>query len=141
MRSLRQCAHFHGVGSVGAAVNLGTLWLVHGVLGVWVYAAMVLAFSTSNFTSFVAVKKWTFKENCWMPRLVLRQWTRFYSVALTGLGLNILLFAMLHDHVGLGVYASQCTALMSVAPFHFYANKAFTFTASVETDAEPDPAH
>ncbi len=128
------------MGAAGAAVNLATLWLVHGVLGVWVYAAMVVAFSTANFTSFVAVKRWTFKDPCWAPRVVLAQWAHFYTFALIGLGLNFVIFGMLHGHAGWGIYPSQITALVSVAPVHFLLNKFFTFHGGIEAETEPDLA-
>jgi putative flippase GtrA len=140
MHFFRQCAHFHGVGTVGAAVNLATLYVAHELLGIWVYAAMVIAFTTANFTSFVAVKQWTFKDSSWSRGSVIKQWSRFYSIAVTGLGLNVIVFGLLHDHAGMGVYGSQCLALIAVAPVHFVLNKVFTFPETVEPDAEPDPA-
>jgi len=141
VHALKQCAHFHGVGSVGAAVNLATLYVAHDLLGIWVYAAMVISFTTANFTSFVAVKKWTFKETCWSPSLVFKQWSRFFSIAVTGLVLNVVVFGLLHDYLGLGVYPSQCVALVSVAPVHYFLNRAFTFHPALDPDPEVDPAN
>jgi len=125
---------------MGAAVNLAALFVAHDLLGCWVYAALVIAFTVAVTFNFFLIKRWTFRDTCWSPRWVARQYVRFFSIATTGLGLNLVVFAAAHDGAGLGVYVSQALAITTVAPFHFFVNKVFTFPAVGHSDGEePEP--
>lgn len=125
---------------MGAAVNLAALFVAHELLGCWVYAALVISFTVAVSFNFVLIKRWTFRDTCWSPRWVVKQYARFYSIATTGLGLNLIVFGFMHDVAGAGVYSSQALAITMVAPFHFFLNKVLTFPADVPGDGdEPAP--
>ena len=47
-------------------------------VGDWIIfsdAGVLKKITLANLTSFVAIKKWTFKETSWAPALLLKQWS------------------------------------------------------------------
>lgn len=129
-----QFIHFHFVGALGTGVNLGALALAHDVFGVPVYPSLVISFTAAVIFNFVCIKKWTFKDDRWAIGLTLRQLFKFYSIAVTGLVLNIGVFYLLYDVADIGVYISQTLAIIAVAPVHFFLNRKHTFHIQPEGD-------
>jgi len=137
----KQFLHFHGIGALGAGVNLATLYVAFDLLGAWLYGALCVSFTAAVLFNFTLIKHWTFKDKSWQPRLVLRQFLLFYSFAVTGLLLNLVVFALLHNVGDISVYTAQFLAICLVAPLHFVVNKLFTFPAPTHELIEDDELH
>ena len=128
MSTAGQFLRFHCIGAMGTAVNLGTLVLAHAWAGLPVYPALMLSFSAAVLFNFLLIKQWTFRDRRWTPDIVLRQFVRFYSIAVTGLMGHMAVFFALHELAGMSdIYLAQLLAIVAVAPLHFFLNRAFTF--------------
>lgn len=64
-RTLIQYTKFTGFSSIGALVQLGTVYYLVDELSVLYPIALVLAVGTAAFSNFVLNKRWTFKEKVW----------------------------------------------------------------------------
>jgi putative flippase GtrA len=95
------------VGTSGTAVNNGVLFVLHGVLGVALLAATVVAVEAAVVHNYVLHELWTFKGR----RLSARRFTHFSLVTLISFLLNVGivqvlawvgLFYLLANLVGIG---------------------------------------
>jgi putative flippase GtrA len=55
-----QIVRFFVVGVLSLAVDLGVLWVLHGLLGVWLPLAAALSFLSSFVVNFGLNQRWTF---------------------------------------------------------------------------------
>jgi putative flippase GtrA len=55
-----QIARYLTVGVLSAIADIGGLWLLHGVLGVWLPLAAALSFLASFAVNFTLNQRWTF---------------------------------------------------------------------------------
>ncbi|AFS81113.1 dolichol-phosphate mannosyltransferase [Candidatus Nitrosopumilus koreensis AR1] len=64
-RTIIQYGKFAGFSSIGALVQLGTVYYLVDEFSLSYPVALVLAVGTAAFSNFVLNKKWTFKEKVW----------------------------------------------------------------------------
>lgn len=60
MTRLGQIFRYVVVGVVSLAVDLGVLWILHGLLGLWLPAAAAISFLSSFIVNFGLNQRWTF---------------------------------------------------------------------------------
>ncbi len=112
-------------GCTGAAVNLGLLYVLTDIVGLWYLLSSVLAFIVSFLVSFRLQKYWAFKEPS--THAISSQMLWYLVVALVNLGLNTLILftcvEILHMHYMLG----QVVAGAMVAVWNFFIYKYFIF--------------
>jgi putative flippase GtrA len=82
---------FAVVGAIGFVIDIGLLWLLHGVLHVWLPAATALAYLVSFAISFVLSRNWVFPDAGAMRRQVYRYcWLVAGVLLMTVLGVQAL---------------------------------------------------
>lgn len=69
----------------------------------------------------------------------LRDLPRYWSVHLTGLGLNLVLLPILVDVVGMEVLVGQAFALFATAALSYLGHKHFSFRRQAAEDYGPPP--
>jgi putative flippase GtrA len=63
---------FAVVGGLGFAADIGCLYLLHGVLGMWLPLATTLAYAVAFALSFVLSREWVFPDSGNMRAQVIR---------------------------------------------------------------------
>jgi len=130
-RWLRQFVKFAVVGGAGTVINFAVFSLIiwiggHAVsshslaLGLLANAA---AFCVAVAFNFTLNRTWTFRSK---TRTFVR-FGRFFLVSLVGLGLNILIYTLLHTYADLGPHITQLLTILFVMPFNFIGSKFWAF--------------
>ncbi len=128
---LRQFVKFAIVGGSGTLVNFVVFSLI-----IWIGGQMAggrplalqlfanaAAFCVAVVSNFTFNRQWTFRRKC---RPVVR-FSRFFVVSLTGLGLNMLIYTLLHTYADLGPHLTQLLTILLVMPFNFVGSKFWAF--------------
>ena len=122
-----QLFQFGVVGASGYVVNLTAFTLLTLLLDVQHISAAVLAFCVAVSNNFVWNRIWTFRETAGR-RDTGFQATRFFTVSLAGLGVNLAVLALLVDALGAPDIPSQAVAVAVATPVNFIGNKLWTFS-------------
>lgn len=98
---LVQVVKFLVVGVASAVVDVGGLWMLHGLLGVWLPLAAATSFLASFVVNFGLNQRWTFQAQEAQTRAQLIRFTILVAAntlvtavavtAITGMGLQYLL--------------------------------------------------
>mgnify|MGYP001584871578 CR=1 FL=1 len=107
-------------GGIAAGVQLGTLYVVTHVLGLWYMYASLIAFVLAFATSFTLQKFWTFEEKD--TRLLHSQALSCFVFALVGIAVNSTLLYVFVEYFGMQYLSGQIvvSALLAVLNFQFY---------------------
>jgi putative flippase GtrA len=128
---LRQFVKFAIVGGTGTLVNLAVFQLLvflyeHGTggsAGIFNQIAVGIAFCVAVTSNFLLNRFWTFRHR----GRIIRNFSRFFLVSLVGLGLNELMFTLLHNVAGVHRLLSLLLAILIVTPFNFVGSKWWAF--------------
>jgi putative flippase GtrA len=120
-----QLFKFGAVGATGYAINIVAFALLVEVLGVHHIAAAVGAFCVAVTNNFLWNRHWTFAAGDGHAGF---QAARFLAVSLGGLGVNLVVLAVLVDVAGAPPVASQAVAVGVAMPVNFVGNKLWTFS-------------
>ena len=97
----RQFSRFVVVGFINTAIDFFVLNVLSFLTGIEKGAgAAVLSgvsFLVANLNSYILNKKWTFKEHS--AKNVARQFTKFFSVSLGGMAINIVIVGVLTTYI------------------------------------------
>lgn len=115
-------------GSTGAFVNIGTLYLLADVLGMWYLSASMIAFSAALMVSFTLQKFVTFRDS--RLHLARKQFVFYVVFALINLGLNTLFVFLLTDKLGVYHIFSQIIVSIFIAVESFFVYKLVIFHGS-----------
>jgi putative flippase GtrA len=124
-----QLFQFGVVGATGYVVNLTVFTLLTLALDFHHIAAAMVAFCVAVSNNFVWNRAWTFRETAGR-RDTGFQATRFFTVSLAGLGVNLAVLALLVDVVGVPDIPAQAVAVALATPVNFVGNKLWTFSWS-----------
>jgi putative flippase GtrA len=128
---LRQFVKFAVVGGTGTLVNLAVFQLLvfiyeratGGSAGLFNQLAVGIAFCVAVSSNFLLNRVWTFHNR----GHIIRHFSRFFMVSLIGLGLNELMFTLLHNVAGVHRLLSLLLAIVIVTPFNFVGSKWWAF--------------
>lgn len=113
------------VGGFNTAVGLALYAGFHALLGHQLGYLLVLipAYAVGIVVSFVTQRYLVFSARGHAPT----QFVRFTLVQLSGLGLNAILLALIHESTPLPAVASQAISLLLVAGATYLSHKFFSF--------------
>lgn len=113
------------VGGFNTLVGLGLYAGFHALLGRQLGYLLVLipAYAVGIVVSFITQRYLVFGAS----GQVLRQFARFTSVQLSGLGLNALVLALIHETTSIPAVPSQAISLFFVAVATYFSHKFFSF--------------
>jgi putative flippase GtrA len=128
---VRQFVKFAVVGGTGTLVNLVVFQLLvfiwehatHTHAGVFEQVAVGIAFCVAVTSNFLLNRFWTFRHR----GRIVRNFSRFFLVSLVGLGLNELMFTLLHNVAGVHRLFALLLAILVVTPFNFVGSKWWAF--------------
>lgn len=115
------------VGSIGAFVNIFSLYIFTSMIGMWYIISAICSFTTSLIVAFFLHKFLVFKDSLFIKRHVLRQAILYTTSSTSLLTLNILFLYILVDFFEIWYLLAQFFSLGTVAVVSFMFNKAVTF--------------
>jgi putative flippase GtrA len=103
---------FAVVGTIGAAVDFGTLFVLHRLVGLPIVLANTCSFSAAVLSNFTWNRYWTYPDS--RSKLIRTQLLQFIIVNVVGWGINTGILVLLRDPaVGLVGALGARTALLS----------------------------
>ena len=112
------------VGFSGVFVDFGITFLFKEIVKVQKYLANAIGFTTAATTNYVLNRVWTFQSH--NPH-VAQEFTRFFLIALIGLGINSLIIWAMSGKFKVNFYVSKLVATVIVTAWNFLINAYFTF--------------
>jgi putative flippase GtrA len=112
------------VGFSGVFVDFGTTYFFKEVMKVQKYVANAIGFSLAASTNYILNRIWTFNSH--NPQIAL-EFTRFFVIALIGLGINSAIIWLLNGKFKINFYLSKLVATLIVTLWNFLINAYFTF--------------
>jgi putative flippase GtrA len=122
-----QLVRFATVGGTGYVINLLVFALLTELLAVHHFAAAVCAFVVAVTNNFLLNRVWTFRSQGARDHHAGFQAARFFTVSLAGLGVNLVILALLVDLAGMRELPAQAIAVAAATPVNFIGNKMWTF--------------
>jgi putative flippase GtrA len=113
------------VGGVSAAIDMGLLWLLHGVLGVWLPVATFTGVAFSFVVNFLLNRRWVFGA----AGPAAGQFARYLTLAALNWMLTVLTVTWLTEVVGLYFMLARVLALAVFTVLNFLALRAWVFRA------------
>jgi putative flippase GtrA len=112
------------VGFSGIFVDFGTTYFLKEVLKVQKYVANAIGFTLAATTNYFLNRIWTFNSH--NPQ-ILEEFSRFFVIALIGLGINSAIIWLLNGKFKINFYLSKLVATLIVTLWNFLINAYFTF--------------
>ncbi|MEI6901042.1 MAG: GtrA family protein [Bacteroidota bacterium] len=112
------------VGFSGIFVDFGITYFLKEVLKVQKYYANATGFITAATTNYILNRTWTFHST--NPH-VLMEFSRFFLIALIGLGLNSAVIWLMNGKFKVNFYLSKLVGTILVTLWNFLINAYFTF--------------
>lgn len=112
------------VGFTGIFVDFGVTSFFKEILKVQKYVANAIGFSTAATTNYFFNRLWTFQSH--NPDIA-GEFSRFFVIALIGLGINSLIIFILNGKFKWNFYLAKLVATIIVTLWNFLINAYFTF--------------
>jgi putative flippase GtrA len=112
------------VGFSGVFVDFGTTYFFKEVVKIQKYVANAIGFTLAATTNYFLNRIWTFNSH--NPRIV-EEFSRFFIIALIGLGINSTIIWLLNGKFKINFYLSKLVATVIVTLWNFLINAYFTF--------------
>jgi len=112
------------VGFSGIFVDFGTTFICKEILKIQKYISNSIGFTLAASTNYVLNRVWTFHSH--NPHIGL-EFTRFFFIALIGLGINLLIIWTMSGKFKVNFYLAKLVATLLVTTWNFLINAYFTF--------------
>ena len=112
------------VGFSGIFVDFGITYIGKEVLKIQKYYANAIGFTTAATTNYFLNRVWTFQSN--NPHVVM-EFSRFFIIALIGLGINSAIIWLMNGKFKVNFYLSKLVGTIIVTGWNFLINAYFTF--------------
>ena len=128
MRAMR----FYAVGSVGIAVQLAALWLLHERAGLGLSLATALAVELAVLNNFAWHERWTWADRPANWRERLARLLRFHLTnGLISIGGNLLLTKALHDGLGVHYLVANGLSIAACSVANYLASEHLVFRQGI----------
>ncbi len=121
---LHQFLKFGVVGLLSAGIDWGIYYVLTRHFGVFYLTAKVISFVVSAVNSYIWNRRWTFRSD--NPNQAT-EFTKFFVVALIGMGLNALLMLLIVGRMKQRDIVGLVLATGVVAIWNFVVNRLWTF--------------
>ena len=112
------------VGFSGIFVDFGMTYFFKEVVKLQKYVANAIGFTTAATTNYFLNRIWTFDSH--NPH-VFKEFSRFFIIALIGLGINSAIIWLMNGKFKVNFYLSKLVATVIVTAWNFLINAYFTF--------------
>lgn len=115
---------FSIVGFSGVFVDFGTTFVCKEIFKIQKYVANTFGFVLAASSNYFLNRIWTFHSK--NPNVVM-EFSRFFFIALIGLGINLLIIWAMSGKFKVNFYVSKVVATLVVTVWNFLINAYFTF--------------
>lgn len=112
------------VGFTGIFVDFGVTYFFKEIVKIQKYVANAIGFTTAATTNYFFNRLWTFHSH--NPNIA-SEFSRFFVIALIGLGINSLIIYILNGKFKWNFYLAKLVATIIVTLWNFLINAYFTF--------------
>lgn len=128
---LRRFVKFCLVGGSGVLVNMGLLWFLTEVAGLFYLLSSVIAVEAAIANNFVWNELWTFHDRR-RPgsHERLKRLAKFNAVSIGGLGINVAVLWFLTERLGLYYLVSNLFGIAAATLWNFFMNAVWTWRTS-----------
>lgn len=112
------------VGFSGVFVDFGITYFFKEVVKLQQYFANAIGFTAAATTNYILNRTWTFHSH--NPQIMM-EFTRFFVIALIGLGINSAIIWLMNGKFKVNFYLSKLVATIIVTGWNFLINAYFTF--------------
>jgi putative flippase GtrA len=125
---MEKFAKYCFVGIIGVMINLTLVYFLTEI-GTWYIFSALIGFLAAVSNNFIWNKLWTFKNKVSGKKNIAKQYGKFFTVSLIGLGMNLIVLYFLTEG-GIWYLHSQLIAIIATTGFNFIGNKYWTFGES-----------
>ncbi|MCK9218590.1 MAG: GtrA family protein [Bacteroidales bacterium] len=115
---------FSLVGFSGVFVDFGTTFICKEVFKIQKYVSNTCGFVLAATSNYFMNRIWTFHST--NPNIML-EFTRFFIIALIGLGINLMIIWIMNGKFKVNFYLSKLGATVIVTLWNFLINAYYTF--------------
>lgn len=127
---LARLARFCLVGLSGVCVNMGVLWFLTGVIGLFYMLSACISIEASIVTNFLANNAFTFRDrNDQSKRSLFARLIRFNAVSIVAVGVNLGVLWLLTSVAGLSYLLSNLAGIALATVWNFLVNNHWTWAA------------
>lgn len=119
---------FFIVGTSGVAVNLGTIYILTNLLGLWYLYSAIFGVIASVTTNFLGNKTWTFKSKDKGLRQHLKKYVNFWVGSLMGIAIQLGLLYVLVQYFDLWYMLGAFIAILIASSSNFLFSKFWVFS-------------
>jgi putative flippase GtrA len=112
------------VGFSGVFMDFGFTFFFKEIVKLQKYVANAIGFTVAATTNYFLNRIWTFQSH--NPRVAL-EFSRFFIIALIGLGINSAIIWVMNGKFKVNFYLSKLVATVIVTLWNFLINAYFTF--------------
>jgi dolichol-phosphate mannosyltransferase len=120
-------AKFCTVGAFGAVINLAVLYGLTERLGVWYIVSAAVAAGVAVTSNYILNKIWTFRYATFGRTAVAVTYTKFITVSIFGMGINLVVLYLLVDRLHIWYIFSQIIAISVVAVWNWFGSSMWAF--------------
>ena len=131
---LRRFVKFCLVGGSGVLVNMGLLWFLTEIVGLFYLLSSAIAVETAIVNNFVWNDVWTFHDRRrpgWGERV--RRLGKFNAVSIAGLGINIAVLWLFTEQLGFHYLVSNLFGIVAATLWNFFMNAMWTWRTSLSS--------
>jgi dolichol-phosphate mannosyltransferase len=122
----KQTFKFYLVGGLGVIVNLGLLYFLTDVIGVWYILSQGMAIAVSITTNFTLHKFWTYKKEITEAK-TFERYIKFIIISLVGMGIQLGLTYGLVENLSMYYLHAAVLSITIASLFNYFANRKWTF--------------
>jgi dolichol-phosphate mannosyltransferase len=125
---LGKIIRFAIVGCSGILVNMGLLWLLTGIAGVYYLVSSIVAIEVSIISNFLLNDHWTFgKGGGHRARPISSRFALFQLVSIGGAAINWLVLFLLTEFGGVYYLASNMAGILAAFIWNYLVNRHLTW--------------
>ena len=123
---MAQTIKYFLVGGIGVGVNLGLLYILTDVFGVWYILSQGIAIAVSITNNFFLHRYWTFKNEIVEPK-TLERYIKFFIVSVVGMCIQLGLTFVLVENFAIYYLYAAVLSIIAASAFNYLLNRKWTF--------------
>jgi dolichol-phosphate mannosyltransferase len=125
---IKKLIQFGIVGGLMIVLNIGILYILTNILGLYYIISAIISYQILLFLSFTLNDRWTFRSVAHHKlRLKFHRFAAYYAVSLSGMLLNIVILYVLTEFGQIYYLMSSFLATCIVFLWNYLINSAYTW--------------
>lgn len=120
---------FAVVGGTGVVVNLGLLWLLTEITGLFYMFSAVISIEASIISNFLLNEHWTFSDRRQKQISMFRRGVKFNIVSVAGMLINITVLYLFTEFLGIYYIYSEIIGIAAAFLWNYFVNLYWTWSS------------